>query len=323
MLALKKEYDTGEGDLVICLISGGGSALLPYPVNSVSLKDKQKVTDQLIKSGAPISDVNIVRKHLSKIKGGRLGRFFAPAKVVSLIISDVVGNDMAVIASGPTVPDPSTFTDAYNVLKKYDLLSVASKNVVKYLEKGLRGEVKENPKKLSHSHNYIIGDNRIALKAMAKKAQEIKLKPIIITTKQVGDPAKIARQMALRIASNKFSGYNVLLIGGETSPLVPKNSGQGGRNQHYVACTMLALRDLNKNWTMASLGTDGQDYIKGVAGAIIDNNSLKQAKLKLLDVLTYINNYNTYNLFKKLNHSLIKTGNTDTNVGDVVVYLLK
>jgi len=170
MLALRERYSIGENDLVICLISGGGSALMPCPVNNVDLKDKQAITELLLGCGAEIHEINTVRKHLSKTKGGGLGRFYAPTTVVSLILSDVIGNDLDVIASGPTFPDSSTFSDAYNVLEKYDLLSRAPKTVIDFLMKGCRGEVEETPKTLDNCHNYIIGENRLALEAMAKRA---------------------------------------------------------------------------------------------------------------------------------------------------------
>ena len=176
MLALKERYAINKNDLVLCLISGGGSALMPYPVADVSLADKQKVTESLLSSGAEIAEINAVRKHLSRIKGGQLGRFYSPATVLSLILSDVIGNDLAVIASAPTFPDPSTFSDAYKVLERYHLLARAPKNVTDFLREGCQGAIAETQKTLDNCHNYIIGDNRLALEAMSTE-----LLPLIAT----------------------------------------------------------------------------------------------------------------------------------------------
>ncbi|MDQ1352116.1 MAG: hypothetical protein QG657_2422, partial [Acidobacteriota bacterium] len=180
MLALKERFSINENDLVICLISGGGSALMPCPVDAISLEDKQEMTRLLVEKGPSIQEINAVRKHLSKIKGGRLGKFFSPTQVVSLIISDVIANDLDTIASGPTVPDSTTFQDALDVLNKYELLSRAPRRIVDYLEKGCAGQIEETPKKLDNCRNFIIGDIRLALEAMVAKTKELGLKPFII-----------------------------------------------------------------------------------------------------------------------------------------------
>ena len=196
MLSLKDQYSINEKDLVICLISGGGSALMPSPVEGISLADKQRINDLLIVGGPTIQEINTVRKHLSRIKGGRMGKFFFPAPVVSLIISDVVGNNLDAIASGPTVPDPTTFSDALDVLTKYNLLAEAPESIVAYLEKGCAGEHEETPKKIDNCHNFIIGDNRAALEAMVLKAKGLGFNPYIVTaetsfrkTRQLWTPA--------------------------------------------------------------------------------------------------------------------------------------
>ncbi len=322
MLALKERHSIGQDDIVICLLSGGGSALMPYPVASVSLADKQRVTELLISSGASIDEINMVRKHLSQVKGGRLGEFYTPAKVVSLILSDVVGNNLSVIASGPTTPDPSTFNEAYDVLKRHDLLTKAPKSVIDYLVKGQHGNAPETPKTLSNCHNYIIGDNMLALEAMAAKANELGLKPHIITSQQTGDTAEVAYSRAKEIAGRKYTGHNVMLVGGETTIRLPDRAGRGGRNQHYAAVSLLAMADYPDQWTLASVGSDGTDFLPDVAGAIVDQDSLKTAKAKKLDIEAYVERCDSNTLLKKLGNSLIVAGDTGTNVGDVIVYLL-
>ena len=323
MLAFRESHSIGENDLVICLISGGGSALMPCPVDNVDLKDKQAITELLLGCGAEIHEINTVRKHLSKTKGGGLGRFYAPATVVSLILSDVIGNDLDVIASGPTFPDSSTFSDAYNVLERYDLLSRAPKTVIDFLMKGCRGEVEETPKTLDNCHNYIIGENRLALEAMAKRANELGFSPYIVTAEQKGETTTIAQLRAKEIFNAKYKGYDIVLIGGETTPKLPDNAGKGGRNQQYAAVSMLTMQEYKGEWIVASVGTDGSDFLPDVAGAIVDNNSLADARAKGIDVESYLDRYDSNTLLKKIGGSLIVTGNTGTNVCDIIVYALK
>ncbi|MDY6965176.1 MAG: DUF4147 domain-containing protein, partial [Halobacteriota archaeon] len=284
MLSLKEKYSITDGDFVICLISGGGSALMPSPVDGVSLEDKQKITKLLLGSGAEIHEINAVRKHLSKLKGGRLGQFFSPAKVLSLIISDVIGNNLDIIASGPAYPDSSTFSDAYSVLERYGLEKSAPRSVKTHLKRGCEGEVEETPKTLKNCYNYIIGDNMLALEAMASKAEDMGFSPYIVTSEQKGDPAAAARLRADEILNGEYQGHDVILIGGETTPKLPDSPGKGGRNQHYAVASMLAMENYSGSWIAASVGTDGSDFMADVAGAIVDNSSLDQVKAKEIDV---------------------------------------
>ena len=323
MLALKERYYINENDLVICLISGGGSALMPCPIDEISLRDKQSITELLLSSGAEIDEINAIRKHLSKIKGGRLGHFYSPATVISLILSDVIGNNLAVIASGPTFPDSSTFLDAYNVLKKYDLLARVPESVIDFLRKGCRGEVAETPKTLDNCYNYIIGDNKLALEAMLEKANEVGFTPYIVTAEQKGDTTTVACSKAKEILSLRYSGYDAILIGAETTPRLPAIAGKGGRNQHYAAMSILAMKQYPGEWVVASVGTDGSDFLPDVAGAIVDNDSLDDAKAKGIDVKSYLNRYDSNTLLDNIGGSLVITGDTGTNVGDVILYLLK
>jgi hydroxypyruvate reductase/glycerate 2-kinase len=322
MLQMKTRYQISEKDIVICLISGGGSALMPCPVDEITLEDKQQVTRLLLESGAEISDINCVRKHLSKVKGGQLGRYFSPATVVSLILSDVIGNDLSVIASGPTYPDKSTFFQAITVIQNYNLLSRIPLSVRKHLEDGISGIVKDTPKKLDNCYNFIIGDNSLALEAMRIKALQLNLHPLVISAEQKGDTRKVAEKYADAISSGKYSGYDTLIIGGETTPRLPEKHGQGGRNQHYTAVSVLALEKYKTPWLVASIGTDGSDYMSGVAGALVDESTLALLKEHKIDVEAYIDNFNSYGLLSQLENSIIRTGNTGTNVGDIMVYIL-
>jgi glycerate 2-kinase len=323
MLALKEKFSINKDDLVISLISGGGSALMPCPVDSLSLEDQQKTTQILLNSGADIHEINAVRKHLSKIKGGRMGEFFSPVRVASLIISDVIGDELDVIASGPTYPDSSTFQDALNVLRKYSLTDRIPQDVLSYLEKGCRGDVKETPKTLTNCHNHIIGNNRLALNAMAEEAREMGFNTVIAISELQGDTGEAAHQIAAEILAGKYKGYDAILLGGETTPSLPENPGKGGRNQHYAAVSMLAMKSYPGYWATASAGTDGSDYLPDVAGAIVDNETLLRATSKGLEVREYIERFDSNTLFKKIGRSLIITGNTGTNVSDVILYLLQ
>ena len=322
MLQLKESYSINEYDLVLCLISGGGPALLPCPVEDISLDDKSKITSLLLKCGAEIGEINTVRKHLSKVKGGGLGRFFYPATVVSLILSDVIGNKLDVIASGLTFPSSTTFWDAYNVLEKYSLISVAPRSIVEFLREGYQGKIEAKPSILDNCHNFIIGDNRVALRAMENKAIAMELSPYIITSEQEGDTNNVAISRAQEILNNKYIGHNVLLVGGETTPILPHDFGQGGRNQHYAIVSMLAMQEYKGEWVIASLGTDGSDFLPNVAGAIIDNTSLNNVISQGINVESYIQRYDSYSLLNKIGRSIIVTGHTGTNVGDIVLYAL-
>ena len=321
MLDLKAAYSINENDLLLCLISGGGSALMPCPVDGINLKDKQYLTELLLSSGADIYEINTVRKHLSQIKGGRLGNFYAPTTVVSLILSDVIGNDLSVIASGSTYPDSSTFSDACSVLEKYKLFFRLPGMIVDFLRKGSRGLLEETPETLENSHNHIIGDNTLALEAMAQKAGNMGFTPHIVTTEQKGETSTVARLRADEILSGKYAKYNALLIGGETTPALPANAGKGGRSQHYAAISMLAMARYPGEWVVASIGTDGSDFLPDVAGAIVDQNSLDVAQAKNIDVKSYAERYDSNTLLNSIGNSLIITGDTGTNVGDVNIYL--
>jgi glycerate 2-kinase len=322
MLALKKNYSINELDTVICLISGGGSALMPCPATGINLEDQQNITTLLLKSGADIHEINTVRKHLSRTKGGKLGEYFLPARLVSLIISDVVGDDLSIIASGPTYPDSSTFQDACEVLERYNLSNRAPPIINAYLRLGCTGLIEETPKSLNNCNNYIIGNNRLALEAMAAKVSELGFNPLILTAKQTGDTSETAIARAEEIIAGKYDDYNAILLGGETTPAVPEKSGKGGRNQHYAAVSLIAMKKYPGSWLVASVGTDGSDYISDVAGAMVTNESSGIAESKGLNVQSYIDRFDSHMLLKKMGGSLIETGNTGTNVSDVILYLL-
>lgn len=324
MMSLKSRYSINKKDIIIGLISGGASSLMSYPVEDISLADENKINNLLIKSGASIEEINIVRKHISKIKGGQLAKFFFPAKVISLILSDVVGDRLDTIASGVTVPDPSTYRDAYRILEGYKLIDKVPRSIINHLKKGINREIKETPKKLRNSQNFIIGNNNLALESMKNKAESLGFKAYVIKN-QEGEGEKTAKFRIKEILEGKYKKYNAIIIGGETTLRIPKIHGKGGRNQHYILVSLNEIekhREYNREFVIASINTDGLDFVKGVAGAIIDNESIKRVRDKKINLKKYLENYNSYKALKKIKNSLIKTNLTGTNVSDISLYLI-
>lgn len=322
ILRMKKKYKMTKEDLIICLISGGGSSLLTYPRNKISIKDYSFVTRRLLESGVDIQEINIVRKHLSKVKGGRLGQFFDPVRVVSLIISDVSDNDLSSIASGMTSVDKSTFKEAYDILGKYGLNDQLSQRVIKTIRNGAQGKFEETAKKLDNCFNHIIGDNRIALLSMGDKAEEFGFKVFVDDRMQTGEVSELAEARANELIKNEYPANSAIIIGSEATVKLPVKHGLGGRNMHYGLRSMIALNKYPGKFVCASMGTDGNDFLDKSAGVLVDDQTYTKALNKNLDTGKAIKEYDSYNFFKELGKSLILTDNTGTNVCDVIVYLL-
>lgn len=317
---------TTSDDVVICLLSGGASALWCDVPNGATVEDVQSVFNFLIKSGAGIDEINVVRKHLSGIKGGQLIRHCNGASVFTLIISDVPGDDLSTIASGPTVPDDSTFTNAYSVLSKYRLLSKLPRSILVHIERGTKGLIPETPKPgdpiFTNSFNKIIGSNSIALQAAADKAAELGYNVNKIDRVITGDAAGEAKTFVSLAA--KYDGNKPLCIlqGGETTVKVT-GSGKGGRNQHFalVALHELSKQSSTKKITILSAGTDGTDGPTDAAGAVINNETPGIAAAKNLSIGKYLGNHDAYHFFEKTGN-LVKPGPTQTNVMDIMMALV-
>ncbi|MGN6249309.1 MAG: glycerate kinase type-2 family protein [Ginsengibacter sp.] len=317
-----------ENDLVICLISGGGSSLLTDLPGDSSMEELITLNELLLRSGADIQEINAVRKHLSKVKGGQLAQSAFPATVVTLILSDVIGDPLHSIASGPTVPDPTTFADAIAVLNKYDLHSKVSPILTAYLRMGMNGLIPETPKPgdpvFTRTHNFIIGSNKIALEACKKKASEEGLNSFIITSELDGDVAGAANEIIDKaiVYQNNSSVKKpcCLLFGGETTVKVT-GSGVGGRNQHFALYASILLKD-QTGITLLSAGTDGNDGPTPVAGAVVDTNTYPDAIDKGLKVEEYLQNFDSYHFFEKAGGHII-TGPTMTNVMDLIVVIIE
>lgn len=310
-------------DTVICLISGGGSSMLPDPADGITLNDLKKMTQLMLRSGVEIYELNNLRKHISKLKGGNLARILQPARVISLILTDVVNvNDIT--ASGPTSPDNSTFQQSYDVLKKYNLLKKMPKSIVEYIKRGLRGKVPESVKPndpfLKNVHNYIFADYKIALEAMRKKAVELGFDTEVLQNHIEGKVNKIAKKIGklLRQRRSQHKNSFALIYSSENSVFV-RGNGKGGRNQECIGYMIREISGL-KNCVVASLDSDGIDFIYGVGGAITDNKTFSKAKKKNIDINKFLKDNNSFELHKKLG-SLILMHPTNTNVGDLNIYL--
>ncbi|ULQ53147.1 glycerate kinase type-2 family protein [Flavihumibacter fluvii] len=313
----------GENAVIICLISGGASSLWIDLPNGISLNDIQYLFQLLLKSGATIDEVNTVRKHLSTIKGGQLLRFAPGAKWFSLVISDVPGDDVSVIASGPTAPDDSSFFDVNNILLKYKLKDKLPEAVSMHLENGLHGIIADTPKSddpiFKQVRQKIIGNNKIALDAAAAKARELGCVNIHINTKLSGDAAVIGQEMVREIEEYTGGLPVCFLAGGETTVEVSGN-GKGGRNQHLVLSALCVSGGI-RNFTLLAAGTDGTDGPTDAAGAIIDNTLLSTINDRQLNPEIYLRNHDAYHFFEQVG-ALFKTGATQTNVMDLVIGII-
>lgn len=320
----------GPDDVAICLLSGGGSALLPAPSAPVTLEEKQRTTAALHACGATINEMNAVRKHLSDIKGGRLALAFKGRDLYSLILSDVVGDPLDVIASGPTAPDPTGFADALAVLEKYKLLDAGvPAAVLDYLRAGAKGDRPESPKHLpEHVHNLIVGNNLIALQAAAAKATKLQYRVIDLGAFIEGETRNVASVFADIIRSICADGLPMappvcLLSGGETTVRLAADHGLGGRNQEFVlACLDRLGPELLQRVTILSGGTDGEDGPTTAAGAVADAATWISAKEKHLQPGNYLARNDSYHFFAA-SGDLLVTGLTETNVMDLRVIVIQ
>ncbi len=310
-------------DLLLVAISGGASAILPAPANPVTLKAKQKTTDLLLKAGANIHELNAVRKHLSFLKGGRLAKLAYPANVVSLLLSDVIGDPLDVIGSGPTAPDESTFGKAIAVLERYDLLERVPQIVRSYLEAGAVGQIEETPKPgdaiFDNVRNLVVGSNRLALEAAEKEALELGYGVQILSSNVEGEARDIGLEYAkLLRAVSRGSRPRCFLAGGETTVTV-RGAGKGGRNQELTLAVAIALSGL-ENAAVLSAGTDGTDGPTDAAGAFASGSTVSRAAELGLDAREYLARNDSYPFFEALG-DLIRTGPTGTNVMDIQILL--
>lgn len=323
---LKLVENANEKTLIICIISGGASALMTAPAYGIALEDLRVLTGELLACGADIHEINCVRKHISRIKGGRLALTAAPAQVLTLLISDVPGDPLDVIASGPTVPDSTTYQDAENVINKYNLVDKIPVPVTRYLEAGKNGAFPETPKPgdpvFLKTANLLLGTNRDALSAAAEEAEKLGYRCTLTEKPVTGE----ARDVAVRDVTNalKFKRETEtkrsFIAGGETTVTI-KGTGKGGRNQEYVLSAAIHL-DGKDGITVLSAGTDGIDGPTDAAGAVADGLTCDTGRSMGLDPHVFLDNNDSYTFFDRTG-SLIRTGPTNTNVMDLRVILIK
>ncbi len=316
-------------DLVFCVLSGGASALMTLPAEGISLEDLQTATKLLLHAGASIDQVNVVRKHLDLIKGGSLARIAGEAAMISLVLSDVVGDDLSVIASGPTAPDRSTFADAWRVIERNDLIDRLPQSVRVRLKLGTADRLAETPKPgdplFDNDQTIIVASNRLAAEAAEALAKKLDFNTLLVSTFVQGEAREVAKVIGA-IAKEIFASERpvkrpaCIIWGGETTVTVT-GQGQGGRNQELALAAAIEIDGL-PNVLIESFGTDGTDGPTDAAGAMATGETLARAREMNLDAQSYLTNNDAYHFFEALN-DLIITGPTGTNVNDLMFLLVE
>jgi glycerate 2-kinase len=323
-------FVTGHGprDLLLCLLSGGGSALSPAPVEGITLAEEQEVTRLLLACGATIHEINALRKHISLVKGGQLARLASPATLITLALSDVVGDALDVIASGPTVPDTSTFADCVEILHKYQLLDQVPTTIRHHLESGVSGAVPETPKPgeavFARTQTVLIGRNLQALEAASRQATALGYRPLILSSAIEGETREVAKVHAGIAREVLASGHPIaapacILSGGETTVTL-RGHGKGGRNQEFMLALALDIHNI-PGIAALSAGTDGTDGPTEAAGAVADWTTCARAERYGLHPRAALEHHDAYPFFERLGDLLI-TGPTQTNVMDVRIMLI-
>ena len=320
---------TTERDLVVCLISGGGSAIMPLPADGLTLADKQETTAQLLACGASIDEINAIRKHISAVKGGRLAQAAHPARLITLMLSDVIGDPLDVIASGPTVPDESTYEQCLDVLRRYGIEEQIPTPVRERLAAGAAGKLPETPKPddpaFRAAQNVVVGSNIIAVRAAAEEARALGFNTMVLSSFVAGETKEVARVHAA-IAREICSSGNPLgrpacvISGGETTVTI-RGSGLGGRSQEFALAAAIDL-DGTERVGMLCAGTDGTDGPTDAAGAYANGTTAARARSLGLSPWAYLQNNDSYHFFEKLG-DLLKTGPTRTNVMDLRIVLVE
>ncbi|MHB1295858.1 MAG: glycerate kinase type-2 family protein [Anaerolineae bacterium] len=315
----------GEDDLVLCLISGGGSALMTLPAEGIALADIKSLTDALLRRGANIVEINTLRKHVERTKGGNLARLAYPAQVVSLILSDVVGNPLDAIASGPTVPDSTTFADAWEVLQRYDLVDQAPAAVVDHLRRGVAGKIADTPKPgdpaLARTQNLIIAGNDIAARAAEQAARANGLHALVLSTYIEGEAREVAKVFTAIgrevLASGRPAPRPACIIAGGETTVTVRGSGMGGRNQEMALAAAIAMAGV-EDMHVVCLATDGSDGPTDASGALADGGTVRRAAALGRDARRHLHENDAYPFFNALG-DLLLTGPTRTNVNDLTL----
>ena len=322
----KKLHSLSEKDLVLFFLSGGGSALLPYPSANIKIEQKVSLNRKLLNSGADIKEINTVRKHLSKIKGGNLLKMSFPAKVHSFILSDVIGDDLSSISSGPTVPDETSFTDVKKILRKYNLWNGINKSIRDHIELGILDKSFETPNKTNkvflNVENTLIGSNNLCLKSIDTLCEKKNINSKIWKTNIEGDVQDIAKNFVRDLKKKNYKKPIILISGGESTVKI-RGKGKGGRNQEFALHFIKNIRRSlsNLKFTLLSAGTDGRDGPTNAAGAIVNEKSLDLIENKNINLNKELENNNSYQVLKKIN-SLVIINGTNTNVADIQLLMI-
>lgn len=327
VLGLKERFNIGSGDLVIGLVSGGGSAMLVSPAEGISLADKQKVTELLISGGAGGYENTVVKTKLSKVKGGRLAEYFAPAHVLSLILSDDNGEAThEMTASGPFSPDLTTYSDAWEAFERLKIIGKTPPSIRSFFRERMKNPV--NMPDLSRVHQIVIAHNETALEAIATAARDRGIE--VVMKKYIkGEAAETALEICAEIRQTPVDAPTLFLYGGETrvtlsgSPGVGSfQQGKGGRNQELVLSCLAELKEqpLRNRWCIAAIATDGVDFIQEAAGAVIDNNSLKEAQREGFVPRSFLATHDSFTMLSRINSVISTGGSTGTNVGDIILF---
>lgn len=320
--------ESNEKDFIFFLLSGGGSSLMPLPANGISLTAKQQTTNFLLSCGATIQEINTIRKHISMLKGGRLANIAYPSTLVSLIISDVIGDPLDSIASGPTVPDPTTYADCLTILKKYNIVNKIPEKVLSHINRGAKGLEQETPKSdeiiFEKVQNVIIANNTKAFKEAKKKSIELGYNPLILSTMIEGETKEVAKVHAgiakeINKSNNPVKRPACILSGGETTVTLHGN-GLGGRNQEFALAAAIDIAGMH-NIIVFSGATDGTDGPLNPAGAVADGSTVDRATKLEMNPSDYLANNDSYRFFLKLG-DLITTGPTNTNVMDIRIVIV-
>ncbi len=318
----------GDSTLLLCLFSGGGSALMPAPVPEITLAEKQLTTRELLACGATIAEINAVRKHLSRLKGGRLARLSHPAPTLSLMISDVIGDRLDTIASGPTYPDPTSFADCDAIFARYGIQSRIPEAVLTCIEEGRLEKTADTPGAgedcFRNALNLVVGNNSLAIGAAERKARELGYEPLVLSSRIAGETREVAGVHVAIAEEVAASGQPVappacIISGGETTVAV-RGTGKGGRNQEFALAAALLLEG-GEGITVLSGGTDGTDGPTDAAGAVCDGDTVPRAREHGLDPVSFLDNNDSYHFFRPLN-DLLMTGPTGTNVMDLRLILV-
>lgn len=326
-LIAERVQNAQQNELVLVLVSGGGSALIPYPAGRISLQEKIAATDLLLASGAAINQINCVRKHLSQLKGGGLARMAAPASLHALILSDVLGDDLSAIASGPTVADDTTYADAIEVLKANGVWDQVPSNVRQHLKQGELSHIAETPKPgdaiFNNTGHTLVGSNTISVNAMLQAAQKLGYETELYSDHLSGEASEEAEKLLIHAKTLTINQPIALLAGGETTVTL-KGAGRGGRNQEMALAFAIAAEQhgLTGNWAFLSGGTDGRDGPTDAAGGIVDRDTIKRMTQAGVNPTGLLENNDSYTALKA-SGDLVNTGATGTNVADLQILLIQ